>query len=237
MREKITQKLLKKVKEDYNSISSEFDKTRQNEWQEFEIFKKYLKENCEIADIGCGNGRLYGFLKKHLKNFRYTGIDNSEKLIEKAKLNYLNKTAENIPSTHTPNFNHGDLLEIPLADNSQDIVFCIAAFHHLPSKKNRFYALNELHRILKKDGILIMSNWNLFQPKYKKYVNQSRLKWLLTLGLYAPRDTFIPWGNTGIKRYYYAFKPKEIKKLLRNSEFKMLEEKTEKNIVTICQKT
>ncbi len=222
---KTAQNLLEKVKADYNSISSEFDQTRKNEWHEFKIFTKYLKENSNIADIGCGNGRLYDFLKKNLEKFKYTGIDNSNNLIEKAKTNFPNTT-----------FALGDLLEIPLPQNSQDIIFCIAAFHHLPSKKYRIQALKQIKDILKNNGILVMSNWNLFQPKYKKYIRKARLKWLVTLGRYAPRDTFIPWSTSGINRYYYAFKPSELRHLLMKEGFEILEEITEKNIVMICKK-
>lgn len=225
MHEKLTKKLLEKVKDDYNSISHEFNQTRKPEWKEFEGFKKYLRENAHIADIGCGNGRLYSFLEKNLKNFQYTGIDNSKNLIEKAKANFSDTT-----------FVLGDLLKIPLTSNSQDIVFCIAAFHHLPSKKLRIQALNEIHRILKKNGTIIISNWNLFQPKYKKYIWKARLKSLFTLGHYAPRDTFIPWSTSGINRYYYAFKPAELRTLLTQAGFEILEETTERNILMICKK-
>lgn len=227
---KTAQQILEKVVEDYNSISDEFDRTRQYSWKEFEKFPKYLKEGVQIADIGCGNGRLYNFLQEKLEDFQYIGVDKSPNLIKKAQINFPSE------KKNAPTFITGDLLEIPLDTASQDIVFCIAAFHHLPSKEFRQRGMKELNRILKQDGILILSNWNLFQPKYKKYIWKSRFKSLLSLGRYSPRDTFIPWSNSGVDRYYYAFKTKELQKLLKKENFQILEEEIDRNIVTICKK-
>tara|TARA_Y100000590_G_scaffold470057_2_gene661673 strand:+ start:9557 stop:10216 length:660 start_codon:yes stop_codon:yes gene_type:complete len=47
-----------------------------------------LFENCTILDIGCAQGGLYKILKSYLKSFDYTGIDNSEEMILKAKKKY-----------------------------------------------------------------------------------------------------------------------------------------------------
>ena len=45
--------------------------------------------NKDILDLGCGLGDFIGYLKqKNIKNFTYTGIDLSEKIIEKAKAKY-----------------------------------------------------------------------------------------------------------------------------------------------------
>lgn len=45
--------------------------------------------NKSILDLGCGLGDFVGYLKqKNIKNFTYTGIDLSKKIIEKAKEKY-----------------------------------------------------------------------------------------------------------------------------------------------------
>ncbi len=223
MKEKIAKELLKKVKKDYSSISEDFDKTRRHEWKEFEIFLKYIKTGQHLVDLGCGNGRFHEFINKH-KKVRYTGIDNNSLL--------LNKANKAFPKT---SFIKGDLLKIPIQNAKIDTVVSIAAFHHIPSIKLKEKAINEIARILKKGGILIITAWNLFQPKYKKYIWQARLKSILSFGKYDMRDTFIPWGKTGVKRYYYAFKFEELKKLLEK-KFEILEEYKGNNLVFICRK-
>lgn len=213
MDEKTAKILLKKVVDDYDNIADEFDITRKREWKEFEDFLPYIKDGQAIADIGCGNGRFYAFLKKSQKKVNYTGVDNSKKLLEKAK------------KEHKTNFIYGDLLKIPLKDKTQDIVVSIAALHHIPTEKLRKKAISNLHRILKKDGILIITVWNLHQPKYEKHIGKK----------YGPQDSLIPWGKSGIERYYYAFKPEELKGLLEE-KFKVIKFYKENNFVLICRK-
>ncbi len=222
MRETTAISLLKKVVKDYTEISEEFDKTRKNKWEEFDKFLKYIKDNNVVADVGCGNGRFYQFLKKHRKT-KYIGIDNNKKLLEKTK---KEKNAK---------FIKGDLLKIPLKKESVNTVLEIASLHHIPSAKLREKAIKEVSRVLKKNGIFIVSVWNLFQPKYIKYLKKAFIRAIITLGKYESRDTFIPWGKK-TERYYYAFKEDELQKLLKKNEFEILEKEKNNNIVFICRK-
>ncbi|MDA1060589.1 MAG: class I SAM-dependent methyltransferase [bacterium] len=223
MRDKTAKKLLKKIKKDYNTISEEFNQSRQSDWKEFKSFLKYIKDEDFIADLGCGNGRFYDFIKEHRK-IKYIGIDNSKRLLEHAR---AKKTK----------FIHGDLLNLPLDDHDVDVAIAIASLHHIPSKELRKKAIQEMCRILKKKGTLIISNWNLFQPKYKKYIWKARLRHILSLGKYEWRDTFIPWGKSGVKRYYYAFTKKELQKLLTHNGFKIISENIDRNFTFICKKS
>ena len=61
MRKKIAEKLRKKVVEDYDNIAGEFDSTRKNEWEEFELILPYIENNDYVVDLGCGNGRILSF--------------------------------------------------------------------------------------------------------------------------------------------------------------------------------
>ncbi len=223
MRDKTAEQLLKKIKRDYGKIAEEFNQTRQSDWKEFKSFLKYIKDNDFIADLGCGNGRFYDFIKRHRK-IKYIGIDNSKKLLEHARA----KKAK---------FIHGDLLNLPLEDRDVDIAVAIASLHHIPSKGLRKRVTQEMCRILKKEGTLIISNWNLFQPKYKKYIWKARLRHILSFGKYDWRDTFIPWGKSGVKRYYYAFTEKELRKLLTHNGFKIVKERINRNFTFICKKS
>jgi len=240
MKEKTKKEILVSVKKTYNSIAEDFSETRKMHWHEFEDFLKYIKNNDTIVDLGCGNGRLYHFLKDKRK-IKYLGIDNSKKLLEEAKKIGKKETAKLKASTSklktsTSKFIEGDLLKIPARSASTCVLACIAAFHHLPSPELREKSLKEMHRILRKNGKLILTVWNLLeQKKYKKEVRKAVLKWLTTLGKYEKRGLLIPWGDEKIPRYYYAFKQKEIEKLLK-PHFKIIEKKVGKNLIYICEK-
>lgn len=218
MRKKTAQKILGQVRVSYHSISHEFSDSRRYAWQDFNFFKKYLFENAEIVDLGCGNGRLISFLEQFFLGapFRYIGIDNSSVLLEKAHQAFPRQL-----------FLPGDQLEIPVDDAQTDLVFSIAAFHHIPSRLLRQKALQEIVRILKPGGTVILSVWNLWQWKYWRENLSAWLRSLFTFGSYAPNDLYIPWknsqGKTVSKRYYHNFLPSELARLVRQSGLEIRE--------------
>jgi tRNA (uracil-5-)-methyltransferase TRM9 len=209
MRQKKAKIILSKLKNTYDEIAEDFDKTRQYSVSEFECFKPYLKDNSTVLDLGCGNGRLLKSLKDH--KCSYIGVDNNEKLINIAKSGF--------PS-HI--FKVGDFLDIPLEQDAADIIFCLRSFHHLPSRKMRLLALSEMRRVLKTNGILIITVWNIWQRKYLKELFKAFFRFIFTFGSYAPNDTFITW-NKKAKRYYHAFTPMEINKIISKAGFEIEE--------------
>ena len=209
MSQRKAKKILKEVVTSYEKIGEEFDRTRQIPVKEFELFRKHIKPGAYIADLGCGNGRLLKSLGTFSRH--YLGIDNSETMLKTAKKNFPGH-----------NFINGDQLKIPVADGIMDIVFNIRAFHHLPSKKLRLQALSEMNRILRPNGILIITVWNLWQPKYRNLALRACLRFLYTLGGYSWNDFFVPWGKT-VKRYYHAFTPLELNNLVTDSGFEIEE--------------
>lgn len=231
MKGKTAQKILTKVKKDYEDISEDFNITRKSDWKEFHLFLDYIKDGSYLADLGCGNGRFYSFIHKHRK-IKYVGVDNSPKLLK-----YAEEQLKNTKSLTEPKFLLGDLLNVPLKAAEIDVTVSIASLHHIPSREFRQEAIKEMFRILKKNGILIISVWNLFQPKYKKYIWKSRLQHILSFGKYDCRDTLIPWGKSGVKRYYYAFTPNELRKLLEENGFEIISEHITNNFVFICKKS
>ncbi|MEK7545263.1 MAG: methyltransferase domain-containing protein [Patescibacteria group bacterium] len=215
------EKLLKNVEKSYEIIAEEFSATRNFGWSEFEIFKKYIPENAHVADIGCGNGRLRKSLPTEIN---YTGIDTNKTLLEKAKKEHLNDT-----------FLEGNLLEIPTKETIFDVTFCIATLHHIPSPLLRKKAIQELVRITKKDGIIIITVWNLWQKKYWKNIFRAFKKWL-SGGEYQWNDLMISWSGK-VDRYYHAFTQSELKNLLKKEDFKIEKFFREgHNYVAICRK-
>lgn len=217
MSQKKAEKLLLQVKETYNTIAQEFSDSRNFAWHEFEFFVPYLKSGAEILDLGCGNGRLLQYLNKRTLGwkqpaFHYVGIDNSEKLLKNAKKLHPQQ-----------NFILGDQLKVPLDNQTVDILFNIAAFHHIPTHDLQLKALNEMYRVLKKDGILVMTVWNLWQSKNVVLFLKSLARCVLTFGHYSLRDLFVPWGKEKTARFYYAFSPNELEKLLVKAGFEIMD--------------
>ncbi len=222
MKLEYAKKIIHQLSSDYDTISDQFDQTRQHNWQEIsDAIQKYVSNDSKILDIGCGNGRL---LQNIPENVDYTGLDISQNLITKAQTNHSDRT-----------FVVGNILELPFEDNIFDVIFAIASLHHIPSDQLRQNAINEIKRVLKPNGILIMTNWNLNQPKYMQYHNTNHQ---IDKNM-DENDTIIPWKNPQgeilAQRYYHAFTLEEINNLL--SEFEIIDnEKSKHNLITIAKK-
>ncbi len=211
MKKKHTDTIREQVQAAYNSIAAEFDQTRRTPWPEFSHFIEYVNNNAKVLDLGCGNGRVNTLLKP--KDVDYLGLDSSSGLIEKAQINH--------PEAH---FVIGDMVDLKLPDNNFDVIFSIASFHHIPSKKLRKQAVDEIYRVLKKDGILILTAWNLFQWKYLTCFTKAILSSILHLGLkYAWNDLWVKWGKKPIKRYYHAFLPSELRRYFYRQQWQIEE--------------
>lgn len=140
--------------------------------------------------MGCGNGRLLQMFKG--RKIDYIGVDFSEKMIQKAKEKYGDY------------FQVADIFNLPFSDNYFDSIWSIAVFHHIPSKELQMKALQEIKRVLKKNGKIIMTCWHLFKFPFRKNI-------------------IISSKELKIQRYYRAFSKKELKKLFKKTGFKIKE--------------
>ena len=149
------QKLLQMTQEGYRLIADQFDKTRQHSWDDFSVFDPFVKDGMRILDVGCGNGRLFDYLRKR-RNIQYTGIDQNQKFIEIAKKNFKDSHSDQ-QKFHTANILKPESLSV-LGDQQFDLIFCIAVLHHIPTKELRLHELQTLEKYLKPGGILCMEN-------------------------------------------------------------------------------
>lgn len=212
-------KILQQVKNGYNQIAEHFSNTRHAPWQEFNLFKEYIKNGQKILDAGCGNGRLFfSFLKDY--RVEYHGVDNSEKLIEIAQNKSLKSQVSSLKQVSSIKFQVSNIMDLPFEDNQFDLVFCIATFHHLPDKKLRLQALSEMRRVLKPGGYLLMTNWHWQHWPFWRYFFKNL--WLKN----SLWDFFFPWqsaaGQTQCLRYYHVFSIGELKKLHHRAGFKII---------------
>jgi 2-polyprenyl-3-methyl-5-hydroxy-6-metoxy-1,4-benzoquinol methylase len=225
MKKEIAQIILDKTRKNYDSIASHFSQTREKLWADFNFFKKYLRPGERILDIGCGNGRLYELFKD--KNINYLGVDVSVNLINEAQKKY-----PEIASS----FQIGDILNLSLEKSHFDKIFCVAVFHHLPSVELRLRALLNLKQLLKDDGLLFLTCWNLYNPRYLSYIlKRSFLKFFPKIIIPGVRstnldfkDVFIPWKKTQdgrkVLRYCHAFTLGELAKLVKEAGFRITDQ-------------
>lgn len=230
MKSEYAKYLLDKTKDDYNLISEDFSRTRVAVWEETKfLFNEYLENNDKMLDLGCGNGRY--FLMTKDKDIDYIGIDNSSKLIEEAKKNHP-----------LAKFKTADALNIPFPDNHFDKVYSIAVVHHIPSVEFRLKFLNEAKRVLKENGLLIITAWKFYRlQEYFLLFKYTILK-LIGMSKMDFKDILEPWGNK-TERYYHWFSQRELINLVKKAGFKIKEsgimenkKRNRRNIYIVAQK-
>lgn len=209
----------------YDDIAREFSVSRVYPWKELQVFIPHMKDNFKILDLGCGNGRLLKSLEQSDRKFKYLGLDFSEQLIKEARENHPNAR-----------FVVADMADACFEPETFDMIFMIASFHHLPSRRERLELLFNINRWLKPGGYLFMTNWNLWQKKYIRYALErfwSKNSW---------NDFFIPWttddGQT-VWRYYHSFTTGELVYLLKTTHFDLYPKgvyKTQWNINAFVRK-
>lgn len=196
--------LIEKTKEDYNKISAHFSSTRKYNWPDIAeaINTLNLEKDQKVADLGCGNGRLFEVLEKY--KIKYFGLDISEELIEIATNSYPEGK-----------FVVSDILETPYKKEEFSAVISIAALHHIPSKELRRKAIKEIHRIVKPGGKILISVWYFWnKPEYTKLVKKDFIRKILGVSQLDKSDFMMPWktgeGEEVTARYFHAWKEKEL---------------------------
>ncbi len=149
----------------YNTIAEHFSHTRYAPWPKVEAFiKSHAPPGTIIADVGCGNGKYLGAAKDC---FAF-GSDRSEKLIEICGRRGFEALV-------------ADALKLPYRDNCADVSISIAVAHHLSTPGHRLRLFQELARITKVGGIILVYAWALEQE------NTSKRR-------FAEQDVMVPWN-------------------------------------------
>jgi tRNA (cmo5U34)-methyltransferase len=112
---------------------------------------QFYFDHSIIYDLGCSIGTTAHFLSKafHSRKFRYTGIDNSSPMIEKANL----KSGE-FPNDHIVNYVLGDIENYNYTNTS--VTIANYTFQFIPSEK-RLSLLRRIFSALCNGGILLLS--------------------------------------------------------------------------------
>ena len=144
-----------------------------------ELFEKFLPKQGTIIEAGCGLGQLVIALIS--RGYRVEGVDNAQKTIHS-----LQQQFPSIP------FRVEDVKSLKVADSTYSAYISIGVVEHDEHGPSLF--LEEAFRILKKDGIALIS---------VPYINPlRRIKALL--GSYYRGPTDLPF-------YQYAFSKTEFK--------------------------
>lgn len=225
-------KILKKTQEDYNIIADKFRETRKKiSWIDLQPFFKMVKPKSKVLDVGCGTGRLYDRLKD--KKIDYLGIDYVNVFLDQARKDY--------PKAKFLEIDISKVKDWKKIKGKYDVILCVAVLHHFPTFKKQKFVLKEIRKRLKKDGILILTVWNLWREKFiKRHFKQVfwkifkgfKFKWLLVPFKISDGKRTI----TQVNRFMYCFTNKELEDLLKKSGFKIIRRKKGNNFCFMVKK-
>ncbi|CAK7347077.1 unnamed protein product [Dovyalis caffra] len=149
----------------YDAIAPHFSSTRFAKWPKVATFLNSLPSGSLVLDAGCGNGKYLGFNP----DCTFVGCDISEPLIK-------------ICADRGHEVLVADAVNLPYRTGFGDAAISIAVLHHLSTENRRKKAIDELVRVVKKGGLVLITVWAVEQedqllvtkwtPLSQKYVEE-----------------------------------------------------------------
>lgn len=191
----------KKIADTYDQIGLYFSATRPKLSAGVISLIPKLEPKASVLDLGCGNGVLLTALPNDVD---YLGLDFSQTLLTKAR--------ELHPRT---NFRLADITYEAVWNNLPrfDFIAALAVFHHLPDTTSHEKLLTQIKNHLKPNGTVLISIWDLNNPKFDRYRSDRHLA--------------IPFHG-GPSRPFYAFEPNEIPHLANRVGLSIASRSTDK---------
>ena len=192
----------------YDTISSDWDTKREYVWKPVKQFLENQdnKQKLKLLDLGCGTGRHLELAQKiGYENLNLTGADYSI-----GQLNIVKQKGFQIKKT--------DLEKLEFNNEEFDLIICIAAHHHLLEPNKQLSSLEEMRRILKNDGKILLSNWfpskDFIEQQLKKkkfeFIDKQKVKVTYT------------FNKQKLDRYYYLFEEQELQQLCNKAKLKII---------------
>jgi len=126
----------------YDAIAPHFSSTRFAKWPKVAAFLESLPSGSVILDAGCGNGKYLGLNPSCF----FIGCDISHPLIK-------------ICSDKGQEVLVADAVNLPYREEFGDAAISIAVLHHLSTENRRKKAIEELVRVVKPGGFVLITVW------------------------------------------------------------------------------
>lgn len=149
----------------YDAIAPHFSSTRFAKWPKVATFLNSLPSGSLVLDAGCGNGKYLGLNPRCY----FIGCDISAPLI-------------NICAERGNEVIVADAVNLPYRSGYGDAAISIAVLHHLSTESRRKKAVDELIRVVKKGGLILITVWaveqedrslvNKWTPLTDKYLDE-----------------------------------------------------------------
>ncbi len=177
----------------YNQMAKEYDDETIDFWERFPrtFFDKFAESTKgTVLDVGSGPGRDGLLLKE--KGLEVVCLDASESMIKLCREKGLESVL-------------GDFTTMPFENNSFDGAWAYTSLLHI-QKADVSKAFNEIHRVLKGDGILGLG---LIEGEAGEYRESSGVNMSRWFSFYSKKEIENLLDNHGFKVLYFEqFKPR-----------------------------
>jgi len=112
-------------------------------------YRKTLPKSSLVLEAGCGTGRFTGLFSELSDEMIAT--DMSRDSIKRNIARWSGKTA------NTVHYVHADLTHLPMKSKIFDSVAHVGVYEHIPSRELREQFIAHAHRVLRPDGVLLLS--------------------------------------------------------------------------------
>jgi SAM-dependent methyltransferase len=106
-------------------------------------------------DLGCGQGAHVMALRR--RGYRVIGVDPSVRSVVRARRGGVTAAA-------------GSATKLPFSDQAFDFVYAVGVMHHIAGEAARRQAFDEIRRVLKPSGLLLMHETNPRNPIFRFYM-------------------------------------------------------------------
>lgn len=150
-----------RTKRFFKHIAPKWDRLKKEVLGEFDLNKALLNlvpTGKKIADLGCGTGELLNKMSQTSSN-QLIGIDSSPEMLEQAKIRLSG--SENIQ------LRLGELEHLPMKNEETEVAIMNLVLHHVPQPQ---LSIKEVFRVLKPDGIFILSDFEKHNQEHIKEI-------------------------------------------------------------------
>lgn len=154
-----------------------------------------VKSKSVILDVGCGGGKTISRLARRAVLGKVYGIDHSEDMVDFSK--QVNKK---FVATNRVEIVHGTVEKTGFKDDFFDLVTAIETYYFWPNLSEAF---QEIKRILKKEGCLLIINEmvkdGLYETKNAEIIAKTHVR-LMPLGEMQRILVSVGYGNVKVYR-------------------------------------
>ena len=206
----------------YETWADDFSATREAPWRGWERLVPHVLEAADgatlrVLDVGCGNGRLAGFLGDRLATRQialdYHGVDASARLLALARERETRAS-----------FTCGDFAATPgeaLPPGPFGLVALFGVLHCVAGRARRRHLLEVAAERLAAGGVLAVARWRFAESER---FGGKRIPWEtwnaraeapVDPEALEPGDHLLSWGAQGAVRYCHAVDPAELDALTK----------------------